>query len=279
MADSEAPDCPLCLETLDETERNFKPCKCGYQLCLWCWQDIKEKLYGRCPACRSEYDPESFQFTAPDKSTLDKSRKKKQQTSKKEDKGPDKGPFEGGWMPKPGDNARVLQRNLLYVVGLSPSVAKEDILKRKDYFGKYGKIVKVAVNKKQSPACAYVTFKHDKDAAEAIAGMNGISVDGRVIRASYGTNKYCGAFLQGLPCTKSNCLYLHVVESSQHIVTKEELGFINAQTSNPNLVPQGPGSAPWYPTNIAGSSKSGGPSSAVHACGCMHVRVQAFARV
>jgi len=28
-----------------------------YQICLWCYQDIREKLQGRCPACRAEYDP------------------------------------------------------------------------------------------------------------------------------------------------------------------------------------------------------------------------------
>jgi CCR4-NOT transcription complex subunit 4 len=51
----------------------------------------------------------------------------------------------------------VLQRNLLYVFGIANSVAKEETLRRKEYFGKYGKIVKIAVNRKQSPACAYVT--------------------------------------------------------------------------------------------------------------------------
>src|SRR5947199_83039 len=30
---------------------------------------------------------------------------------------------------------RVLQKNLLYVVGLSPAAAKEEVLKKKEYFG------------------------------------------------------------------------------------------------------------------------------------------------
>jgi len=30
---------------------------------------------------------------------------------------------------------RVLQKNLLYVVGLSPGAAKEEVLKKKEYFG------------------------------------------------------------------------------------------------------------------------------------------------
>jgi hypothetical protein len=51
-------ECPLCLEELDVTEKNFHPCKCGYQVCLWCWHNINEKLNGKCPACRADYDPE-----------------------------------------------------------------------------------------------------------------------------------------------------------------------------------------------------------------------------
>ena len=42
-----------------------------------------------------------------------------------------------------------MQRNLVYVIGLSASMAKEDLLKQRQYFGRFGRIVKVAVNKKQ----------------------------------------------------------------------------------------------------------------------------------
>lgn len=69
--------CDIHIQELDATERNFKPCKCGYQLCLWCWQDVKEKLNGKCPACRSEYDESAFRFTAPDKKSLESAKKKK----------------------------------------------------------------------------------------------------------------------------------------------------------------------------------------------------------
>lgn len=27
-------DCPLCLEEIDISDANFKPCPCGYQVCL-----------------------------------------------------------------------------------------------------------------------------------------------------------------------------------------------------------------------------------------------------
>lgn len=40
-------------------------------------------------------------------------------------------------------NIRVVQRNLAYVLGLPPSLASEETLRKGEYFGQYGKIVKV----------------------------------------------------------------------------------------------------------------------------------------
>jgi CCR4-NOT transcription complex subunit 4 len=44
-------------------------------------------------------------------------------------------------------NVRVIQRNLVYVTNLPMNVAKEDILKRHEYFGQYGKVLKIVINK------------------------------------------------------------------------------------------------------------------------------------
>ena len=41
-------------------------------------------------------------------------------------------------------NMRVVQRNLVYVVGLALEICYEDALKGPEYFGQYGKIVKVS---------------------------------------------------------------------------------------------------------------------------------------
>ena len=45
---------------------------------------------------------------------------------------------------------RILQRNTLYVIGLSPNVAKEEILKKFEYFGQYGKVQNVTINKENA---------------------------------------------------------------------------------------------------------------------------------
>ena len=48
------------------TDRNFRPCKCGYQICLFCYRHIKEDLNGLCPACRAPYDEANVTFVTPD---------------------------------------------------------------------------------------------------------------------------------------------------------------------------------------------------------------------
>ena len=51
---------------------------------------------------------------------------------------------------------RVVQKNLVFVVGLSTRLADTEVLKRQDYFGKYGKILKVVINSSTSYAGAQV---------------------------------------------------------------------------------------------------------------------------
>lgn len=43
-------------------------------------------------------------------------------------------------------NVRVVQKNLVFVVGLSPRLADSEVLRRQEYFGKFGKIHKVVIN-------------------------------------------------------------------------------------------------------------------------------------
>ena len=48
------------------TDRNFRPCKCGYQICLFCYRHIKEDLNGLYPACRTPYDEKNVSWEPPD---------------------------------------------------------------------------------------------------------------------------------------------------------------------------------------------------------------------
>jgi hypothetical protein len=37
---------------------------------------------------------------------------------------------------------------------------------------------------------------------------------GKTIKACFGTTKYCNAFLKGVPCNNTDCLYLHEIGES-----------------------------------------------------------------
>ena len=51
---------------------------------------------------------------------------------------------------------RVVQKNLVFVVGLSQRLADTEVLKKAEYFGKFGKIHKVVINHSTSYAGAQV---------------------------------------------------------------------------------------------------------------------------
>ena len=62
---------------------------------------------------------------------------------------------------------RVIRRNLVYAVGMPPNIATEENLRKPEYFGQYGKISKIVINRNHNPgdprrasASAYVTFAH-----------------------------------------------------------------------------------------------------------------------
>ena len=98
---------------------------------------------------------------------------------------------------------RVVQKNLVYVTGLNPRIREEDLLQtlRGDqYFGQYGKIIKIVVNKrsaeksgnsmlnmnstaKEAGMGVYVTFQRKQDAASCIAAVDGSQNGDRILRS------------------------------------------------------------------------------------------------
>lgn len=88
---------------------------------------------------------------------------------------------------------RVVQKNLVYVVGLSTQVREGDLLntlRGPQYFGQYGKIVKIVVSKSKDggqgghqPMGVYVTFAKKEDAERCIAAVDGSENGGRILRS------------------------------------------------------------------------------------------------
>ncbi|KIL69635.1 hypothetical protein M378DRAFT_68976 [Amanita muscaria Koide BX008] len=229
-SDDEADDaeCPLCLEEMDISDLNFKPCVCGYQICRFCWHHIKENLNKRCPACRRIYTDEGVEFkpiNKEDHKRLMQQKKQRERERKELD----------ALGRRHLANVRVVQRNVVYVIGIGPRFAREELiptLRSEDYFGKYGRISKILLVKRTSPGGGepivglYITYHRREDAARAIAAVDGAASPsgGReVMRASYGTTKYCMAFLRGVNCNDQNCMNLHEWGDEKDCFTKEDL--------------------------------------------------------
>jgi len=140
---------------------------------------------------------------------------------------------------------RVTQKNLVYVIGLSLKLINDEalaLLRGQDYFGQYGKIQKIMINKRKdipplrggtfdksgSSVSVYVTFARKEDASRCIAALDGAAVDGQTLRAAYGTTKYCTAYLQHRQCQNPNCMYLHSEQDQDDTEshTREEVSTI-----------------------------------------------------
>lgn len=283
--------CPLCCEELDVSDRKFFPCKCGYQVCMWCWHRIRESESGLCPACRTPYGDDPHEFSAVDMEEVVKANKEKAAAEKRERErlkqqqmqlgvssssgvmssassvGSSSSHFSssgighiqscvvidgdsvlGGNLSSSGlslnskppetprdrnqlANMRVIRRNLVYAVGLPPSIATEETLRRPEYFGQYGKISKIVLNRnhngngdpRRASASAYVTFAQKEDTLACILALDGFYLDGRNIRASYGTSKYCSAFIKTVRCNNPDCTYLHSMGDNDDTFSKQEI--------------------------------------------------------
>eukprot|EP01130_Rhizamoeba_saxonica_P000744 TRINITY_DN1066_c0_g1_i1.p1 TRINITY_DN1066_c0_g1~~TRINITY_DN1066_c0_g1_i1.p1 ORF type:complete len:472 (-),score=97.12 TRINITY_DN1066_c0_g1_i1:35-1450(-) len=220
--ENEEDSCPICMGEFDLTDQSFFPCPCSFQMCRFCFHKIENKN-NRCPACRQLYNSDNFSFTPPTKEDIRriKHEKKIKQRQKK---------FAESNARKKLANTRVIQRNLVYVTNLSLEISREEILRKPEYFGQFGRIKKIVVNNNKvyhgpngSSVSAYITYYRNEDAANAIRSIDGTQKDGRILKASYGTTKYCSFFLRNIRCPNSECMYLHEMGSHVDSYTKEDI--------------------------------------------------------
>ena len=138
--------------------------------------------------------------------------------------------------------SRIIQKNLVYLIGLSSNLLKiEPKLKSFEYFGQYGKILKLVVNKNKiynsngpngpSYSC-FVTYSSEVESSLAILSLDNMIIDNHEIKANYGTTKYCKNFLKRLVCDNKDCIYLHKFAEEKDIVSKEIMN------TNKDLFPQ-----------------------------------------
>ncbi|MFS7957800.1 putative RNA recognition motif domain, nucleotide-binding alpha-beta plait domain superfamily [Helianthus anomalus] len=80
---------------------------------------------------------------------------------------------------------------MAYIIGLPISLADEDLLQRKDYFGRYGKVTKVSLSRTAggtvqqfvNDTCSvYITYSKEEEAVRCIQSVHGYVLDGRFLR-------------------------------------------------------------------------------------------------
>ena len=126
---------------------------------------------------------------------------------------------------------RVVQRDLVYIIGIPMEIASVSTLSKYEYFGQYGNLKKVSVNTTNSHSAnpnrptvsAFVTFSNNQDALECIYSLENFVYNGCQIKASLGTSKYCTSFLSGQKCNNPDCMYLHDFGDEEDSFSPEEI--------------------------------------------------------
>ncbi|XP_074589627.1 uncharacterized protein LOC141845472, partial [Curcuma longa] len=70
--------------------------------------------------------------------------------------------------------------------------------------------------------CRYITYAKEEEAVRCIQAAHNYVLEGKTLRACFGTTKYCRAWLRNLTCSNPDCLYLHDIGSQEDSFTKDE---------------------------------------------------------
>ncbi|KJZ76963.1 hypothetical protein HIM_03840 [Hirsutella minnesotensis 3608] len=233
--------CPLCIEEFDLSDRNFRPCPCGYQVCQFCFNNIKNNMNGLCPACRRPYDEKTIQWkvvtqeeVAEFRANIQKNQKKRAQEQRQKEVQKREAEKENR---KNLIGVRVVQKNLVYITGLAPTVREDELLKtlrKPEFFGQYGNIQKISISNRKSSdgqhhsLGIYVTFERPEEATRCIQAVHGSQNGDRVLKAQHGTTKYCSAWLKNEKCNNPGCMFLHEQGDEEDSYTRQDLSSMNS---------------------------------------------------
>ena len=134
---------------------------------------------------------------------------------------------------------RIIKKNLVHVHGFQQSIANKEILESNEYFGQYGKIIRLLVTNKINPDnnkkvySAYITYSNEQEAAFAILCVDSLLIDGKIVRAFFGTTKYCNSFLNNQKCKNcEKCVFLHQLVTNKDIIIDENTKFSYSENLN-----------------------------------------------
>ena len=194
-------------------------------------------MNGLCPACRRPYNDKDIEYKVitPEETAIHRARQVQKQKKNLQAQLKEKAKAEADSLSRKHlAGLRVVQKNLVYVTGLSPKLQEEELLhtlRGDTYFGQYGKIIKIVVSKARDrldSVGVYVTYEKKEDAASCILAVDGSPNGDRTLRAQFGTTKYCSAYLRGDTCMNRNCMFLHEAGEAGESYSRADLSSMNA---------------------------------------------------
>ena len=122
---------------------------------------------------------------------------------------------------------RIIQKNLVHFQGFPDCLYNQDILSSKEYMGQYGHVLKIVLVSKEDKIqkrktnSAYITFENEEQAAFCILAVDSIKINDQLVRAFFGTTKYCTHFLNNFKCfNEDKCMFLHQVANPSDIINE-----------------------------------------------------------
>lgn len=131
----------------------------------------------------------------------------------------------------------MVQKNLVYITGLAPTVREDELLKtlrKPEFFGQYGNIQKISISNRKSQdgqhqsLGIYVTFERPEEATRCIQAVHGSQNGDRYLKAQHGTTKYCSAWLKNEKCSNPGCMFLHEQGDEEDSYTRQDLSSMNS---------------------------------------------------
>ncbi|KAF5092927.1 hypothetical protein D0Z03_002631 [Geotrichum reessii] len=84
--------------------------------------------------------------------------------------------------------------------------------------------------------------------------------DGKYLRATYGTTKYCSSYLRGQQCQNSNCMFLHEPGEEADSYTRQDLSTIQHEKTT-TQTKHDTGNDISLPASVSWATKSVGTTS------------------
>ncbi|KAL7184635.1 hypothetical protein ACSBR2_026727 [Camellia fascicularis] len=139
----------------------------------------KDGTEGLCPVCRTTYDKEKIVAMEA------KCERVVVVTNKDRENKPQKAKLKKNEGRTDLSNVRVIQRKMAYIIGLPLSLADEELLLQKEYFGQYGKVSKASLSRTVGGAiqqfvndtCSvYITYSKE-EAIQCIQSIHGFVLE------------------------------------------------------------------------------------------------------